>query len=171
MTPDFHRPHSFQHVAVFGSSGAIGQALIKKLLQSHPDVHIHCFSRRSSQVSLMQASLSNVTCYQLAGYDEDDIAQAAKQTGDTHFDLIVIATGMLHDEHIRPEKSLREVSADKFHQLFTVNTIIPAMIAKHFLPRLHRKNQQFLLSCPPVSAVLPITGSGAGMLTGHQKQP
>jgi hypothetical protein len=37
-----------------------------------------------------------------------------------------------------PEKSLKEFLAEKCHLLFEVNTITPALIAKHFLPKLNR---------------------------------
>ena len=38
-----------------------------------------------------------------------------------------------------PEKSLRELSLEKFQRLFLVNTIIPALIAKHFCPYLNKE--------------------------------
>jgi hypothetical protein len=50
-----------------------------------------------------------------------------------------------------PEKSLKEFSAKKFHHLFEVNTITPALIAKHFLPKLNR-------DYPPKFAALSARG-------------
>jgi NAD(P)-dependent dehydrogenase (short-subunit alcohol dehydrogenase family) len=37
-----------------------------------------------------------------------------------------------------PEKSIKDLSADKFLDMFNVNTIPTALIAKYFLPLLHR---------------------------------
>jgi NAD(P)-dependent dehydrogenase (short-subunit alcohol dehydrogenase family) len=44
---------------------------------------------------------------------------------------------------MRPEKSLRELSAAKFQRLFEVNTVVPALIAKHFLPRMNTESHSF----------------------------
>ncbi len=73
-------------------------------------------------------------------YSEESIrscAEVASMQGP--LDLVIVATGMLHEDNLRPEKSLRELSLEKFQRLFTVNTIVPALIAKHFLPRLNRE--------------------------------
>ena len=53
-------------------------------------------------------------------------------------DLVIVANGMLHSKEIMPEKSIKELSRYKFQQLFEVNTIVPSLIAKHFLPHLNR---------------------------------
>ncbi len=52
--------------------------------------------------------------------------------------MILVATGMLHNdvEGITPEKSLRAIEPDAMARLFAINTIGPALIAKHFLPLL-----------------------------------
>ncbi|MDE5005304.1 hypothetical protein NAI73_13525, partial [Francisella tularensis subsp. holarctica] len=46
------------------------------------------------------------------------------------------ATGILHTQVIKPEKSLKELSADTFIELFKANTIFPALVANHFIPKL-----------------------------------
>ena len=58
-------------------------------------------------------------------------------------DLVLVTTGILHETNLRPEKSLRELSFEKFQRLFAVNTIVPALVAKHFLPRLNRDTPSF----------------------------
>ncbi len=47
-----------------------------------------------------------------------------------------VATGMLHNEKTSPEKALSSLTADAMAQLFAVNAIGPAIVAKHFLPLL-----------------------------------
>jgi len=51
---------------------------------------------------------------------------------------VFVTTGMLHDGHQRPERSLRELDADKLARSFLINTIAPALVARHVLPRLPR---------------------------------
>ncbi|WP_293884379.1 SDR family NAD(P)-dependent oxidoreductase [Sphingomonas sp.] len=52
--------------------------------------------------------------------------------------LIFVATGLLSSEDIAPEKSLRDLDAGTLATLFAINTIGPALVAKHFLPLLPR---------------------------------
>lgn len=56
-------------------------------------------------------------------------------------DLIFVATGMLHNKEIMPEKAIKDLSAENFLALYQANTIVPALIAKHFLPLLNRENR------------------------------
>ncbi|MDE5039782.1 30S ribosomal protein S12 methylthiotransferase RimO, partial [Francisella tularensis subsp. holarctica] len=56
---------------------------------------------------------------------------------DNQFDnLIFVATGILNTQDIKPEKSIKELSADKFIELFKENTIFTALVSKHFIPKI-----------------------------------
>ena len=55
--------------------------------------------------------------------------------------MVIVATGILHDGELMPEKSQKELSAEKFHRLFEINTIVPALVAKHFIPKLNREKR------------------------------
>ena len=50
--------------------------------------------------------------------------------------LVIVATGLLHAPGLQPEKTYRALDPDVLATLFGVNTIGPAIVAKHFLPRL-----------------------------------
>jgi NAD(P)-dependent dehydrogenase (short-subunit alcohol dehydrogenase family) len=54
------------------------------------------------------------------------------------FDLIILATGLLHGHGVKPEKSLRDVNGEAFGRLFRVNATGPALVMRHFLPLLAR---------------------------------
>lgn len=56
-------------------------------------------------------------------------------------DLVIVASGILHAPGIMPEKSLRDISADKFMQLYQANAIVLALIAKYFVPALSKKHR------------------------------
>ena len=60
--------------------------------------------------------------------------------------MVVVATGILHTEEIKPEKSLRDLSADKLQHLFAVNAVVPALVAKHFLPQLNRDQRSVFVA-------------------------
>ena len=122
------------NIDIYGSSGELGGAFVKALSEAHPAAQIHAFSRR-----LASHLPANVKNYQIIYDDEASIAEAAAIASQTmKLDLVIVATGILHDGAITPEKSLRDLSAEKFHHILTANLITPALIGKYFLPKLAR---------------------------------
>jgi NAD(P)-dependent dehydrogenase (short-subunit alcohol dehydrogenase family) len=67
--------------------------------------------------------------------DEASIAAGAEAAG-TGLGLVLDATGFLHDARFRPEKALREIDPAHMAHAFAVNATGPALLMKHFLPRL-----------------------------------
>jgi len=119
---------------VVGSSGGIGAALIDRLVASDQVARIHALSR--SGRSHPSPKVANLT---FDFTDEDSLiaaAQALQEVGP--FDLIIVATGLLQGEGISPEKNMRALSHDGLAKSFEINTIGPAMTAKHFAPLLRR---------------------------------
>jgi NAD(P)-dependent dehydrogenase (short-subunit alcohol dehydrogenase family) len=85
-----------------------------------------------------------ITPVHIALNDEATIAAAAEQIkSDGPLDMVLVATGMLTDQAsgIAPEKTFRHQSAEAFAAIFAVNTFGPALVAKHFLPLLARKQR------------------------------
>lgn len=123
-----------KNIAVIGGSGAIGSAFVERLAALYGSGSIHVFSR-----SGLETNSSNLFRHTIDYDDETSIEAAALLASrDAPLDIVLIATGLLHEDGVMPEKSLRELSAEKFQRLFAVNTILPALIAKHFLPKLNR---------------------------------
>lgn len=50
--------------------------------------------------------------------------------------LVVVATGMLHADDVKPEKTWASLTPTALQRAFAVNTIGPALIAKHSLKHL-----------------------------------
>lgn len=105
---------------VIGASGGIGQALAAALESRGWEVHR--LSRRDGTIDLE---------------DQDSIAAAAERLAPAGpFELVLVATGLLHDEEQVPERNLRDLDADRLGRSFAVNSIGPAVVARHFLPLL-----------------------------------
>ena len=100
---------------VIGAGGGIGAAFVD-LLRPRGDV-----------IALTRA-----------GLDLTDPASimAAAAAIDGPLDLVIVATGVLHDAVAGPEKSLRDLDAGRLARSFAVNAIGPALVAQAFLPRL-----------------------------------
>lgn len=52
--------------------------------------------------------------------------------------LVIVTTGILHGPGFMPERSLRQLDPAVMAEIFRVNTIAPALVAKHVLPLMPR---------------------------------
>ncbi|AIT09339.1 short-chain dehydrogenase [Candidatus Francisella endociliophora] len=123
------------NLVVIGASGSIGHSVTKRLRYLYPDVHIYAFSRTK-----VTNFIDDVVYQYIDYFDESTIEKAAKDVYEKSgaISLVFVATGILHTSEIKPEKALKELSADKFIELFKANTIFPALVAKHFIPKLSK---------------------------------
>ena len=144
----------YKNIAVIGSSGAIGKALVKKLAQTYSSTDIHSFSRKTQNFDF-----PHVKSYTINYQDEESLRASAHLAGEKQpLNLVIIAVGLLHDSKIQPERSLKELSIKKFQKLFLVNTTIPALIAKYFLPKLDQKER----------AIFAILSARVGSITDNR---
>jgi NAD(P)-dependent dehydrogenase (short-subunit alcohol dehydrogenase family) len=118
--------------AVFGASGGIGAAFTRVLADRGVPV---LAGSRGGDVPRHHL----VTPFAFDLTDEASIAAAASAMTDNPPDLVFVASGALTlDDGTPPEKSLRAMDAGAMAQAFSVNTIGPALIAKHVLPLMPR---------------------------------
>jgi NAD(P)-dependent dehydrogenase (short-subunit alcohol dehydrogenase family) len=122
------------HALIVGGSGGVGGALVARLMADPAVSHVTVWQRRGADVSVR----AKCTTQQIDLCDEATIAAAAQALGEV--DLVIVATGLLHDDtaNIRPEKTWRAIDPDAMRRSFEINTIGPALIAKHVLPGLPR---------------------------------
>jgi NAD(P)-dependent dehydrogenase (short-subunit alcohol dehydrogenase family) len=118
--------------AVIGASGGIGGALATALAADPAVSETLAFSRSGRAPTGLAAAKLDLT-------DEESIAAAAERAGP--LDLVIVATGLLHDGVLQPEKDMRALDAERLGRAFAVNTIGPALVGKHFLPLLPRNGR------------------------------
>ncbi|NLR72318.1 SDR family NAD(P)-dependent oxidoreductase [Novosphingobium sp. ERN07] len=118
--------------AVFGASGGIGAALVE-LLAARGDVsEVHALARKELSYN------GKIVPHRFDLADEESIAQAAAAMS-APLDLVIVATGRLVRKNgTGPEKSWRALDAAGIAELYAVNAIGPALIAKHVLPLLRK---------------------------------
>ena len=118
-----------RHSAVIiGSSGGIGGALADRL-DSDAAVTVHRLGRSET----IRIDLT----------DEHSVVKAAEQLSNSGVkpDLVIVATGLLHQDSLGPEKSLRELDPEWMLENYRINAVGPALIAKHFLPLMPRNER------------------------------
>jgi NAD(P)-dependent dehydrogenase (short-subunit alcohol dehydrogenase family) len=119
-------------VVVLGSRGGIGSAMVEAIGSSCPERQLFGFSRQSvPALDLMEEASIEAA----AGH-------VASQGQPLRF--LFLATGFLHDDVHRPERSLRDLSAAHMAKAYALNTIGPALVLKHFTPLLPREGRSIV---------------------------
>lgn len=104
---------------VIGSKGAIGSALVELLTA---DCHVSSLS------------LKNVDDA------ESVLEEKAEQLSSERFALIICCIGVLHSELVSPEKKLDDITEKGLSEYFRVNTILPTLCMRYFLPLLDKNS-------------------------------
>ena len=121
MSNGLHSVPAGGSAIVLGASGGLGTALSDAIARS---------GRFERLVKLSRASVPAIELL-----DEASLARAAKYaSGVGAVRLVVDATGFLHDDRHKPEKSWRDLEPDDMGRAFALNAIGPVLIMKHFLP-------------------------------------
>ena len=124
-------------VAIIGASGGIGAAMVDALVANTQVSQVFALSRQGQSHS--SPKVLNLT-YDFTNEGSIMAACEAMREAGT-FDLIITATGLLQGEGIAPEKNSRALSYEGFQHSFLINTVGPAMTAKHMLPLLTKENK------------------------------
>ncbi|MDZ7587747.1 MAG: SDR family NAD(P)-dependent oxidoreductase [Parasphingorhabdus sp.] len=111
---------------VVGANGGLGQALASKLARNHD---VMTFARSFPGTQFIDLEL------------EESIVAAAHVIAATDRSpaIVIAASGLLSAAGNGPEKALRDLSGDWAMKNFQVNAIGPALVAKHFVPLMPRR--------------------------------
>jgi NAD(P)-dependent dehydrogenase (short-subunit alcohol dehydrogenase family) len=122
-------------VAVIGANGAIGAAVVEQLRNDERAGAVYALSR-----SPEAEAAGIVIPGRIDILDQQSVRAAAERiAAEGSLDLVFVATGILHrGDALQPEKRLRDVDADAMAEVLRVNTIGPAVVARHFLPLMRR---------------------------------
>lgn len=112
---------------VIGASGGIGRALADALDEEGTAAPVYRFARSAAGADRVDLT------------DEPSIAAAAARVAAGPAPtLVIVATGLLHEDGRGPEKALAELDPAWLARQFAVNSVGPALVAKHFLPLMPR---------------------------------
>lgn len=110
---------------VIGASGGIGGAFVRALAGCPAFSQVIGIARHSEPALDLE--------------DESSIERAAEHVAQAGAPRLVIdATGILHGGPMQPEKTWRQLDPGTMAAAFAINATGPALLMKHFLPRLPR---------------------------------
>nr|WP_202951175.1 SDR family NAD(P)-dependent oxidoreductase [Synechococcus sp. PCC 7336] len=137
---------------VVGASRGIGLGFVRQLLEQaqfktifatyrHADRALELLELRDRHPDLLACIAADVT-------DERQIEAAVAQIGQRveRLHLAIHCVGILHDESMAPEKSLRQIETQQLARYFQVNSIPAVLWAKHLLP-LFKHGDRSVLAC------------------------
>lgn len=134
---------------VIGASQGIGLGFVRNLLNNPQISKVYATYRSqasaSDLLSLAQDS-GQVHCLKADTTQEEQIATCCEQikaSGD-RLHWVINCVGILHEGDIQPEKALRQLDADQLTRYFQVNSIGPALWAKHLLPLMKHSDRSLL---------------------------
>ncbi|MGF1462186.1 MAG: SDR family NAD(P)-dependent oxidoreductase [Maricaulaceae bacterium] len=119
-------------ILVVGASGGLGSAFIRQLAGDARVGRVYSWSRQPIDPPFGVEARADVDITEAAS-----VAAAAEALPD-RLDLVVTASGVLHGADFAPEKSWRMLDAKAMAQVYAVNTIGPAIVAKYTLDRLRK---------------------------------
>jgi NAD(P)-dependent dehydrogenase (short-subunit alcohol dehydrogenase family) len=122
---------------IFGASGGIGAALAGALAVGGQYQRVWAGSRSG------RAAPDGTEPFAFDLLDEASIAAAAARIGAAGpVTLAIVATGILSDgAGLQPEKTFKAQTGEAYARAFAINATGPALIGKHFLPLLPRRER------------------------------
>lgn len=125
-----------RRTAVFGASGGIGRALCEGLIARGCE-RIYAGSRGGRE-----SAGDRLTPFAFDLTDEPSIQAAAEMMKDEPPEWVIVASGALTlDDGTGPERTYKRLSREAMVDVFAINTIGPALIAKHVLPLMPRSER------------------------------
>jgi len=122
-----------KNIVIIGSRGAIGNAFVEHYLKDSSVSNIFAFSRNK-----INSTQGKLTSFYIDIELEESVAAAAESINGHKIDIIITATGILHSDRIKPEKSIKEINHESFMKIFSINAVGPALIGKYFIPLLKK---------------------------------
>ncbi|MEH2267285.1 MAG: SDR family NAD(P)-dependent oxidoreductase [Nostoc sp.] len=127
---------------IVGASQGIGLGFVKKLLQDRRIAKIYATSRQpksaSELIALADECPERLICLEMDITDDLQIIEAVQKiyTQVDKLHLVVNCVGLLHEDTLQPEKSLRQINSENLLRYFEINSIGAVLLAKHLLPLL-----------------------------------
>ena len=130
---------------VVGGGHGIGLGISQMLAAANRDLKLHVTYRNEQAAAPLlswAADYPHVMCHQIDPMDEISWNQLRDSNFESKvpLDLLINSVGFLHDDEIKPEKSLRDIDVGQLQKYFAINSCITPLLAKVFLPHFRHKS-------------------------------
>lgn len=129
-----------KYILIIGANGGIGCGFVEKLINSSPESLIFATYRRQETAQKLFDLISlypeKIISLQVNTTEEKEIIKAIESIKykTNKLDLVINCVGVLHDNELQPEKSLKHINKENLLHYFEVNTIPTVLWAKHLIP-------------------------------------
>ncbi len=108
-----------KNILIIGSSGGIGKAFVDIFAKQSANNKIIGLSRSENK------DTENLHAHHFLDLENENSIESAAKQAEAYgpYQLIIVATGVLHGADFSPEKSLKQISADNFKKVLNINTL------------------------------------------------
>lgn len=149
-----------KNVLIIGASQGIGLGFVENFLTQANFKKIYATYRcENSAINLINMSkncASQLTCLQVDVTDENQIINVVKKISleVDKLHLVINCVGILHEDKLQPEKSLKHINSENLLRYFQVNSIASVLLAKHLKPLLkHQETSIFAAISAKVGSI------------------
>lgn len=139
--------HFLKTASIVGAGQGIGLGFVRGLLAADNIERVYATYRRlESATELLAISDPRLCCLQMDITDESQIATVVRQiqTETTALHYVINCVGVLHEDRMQPEKSLRHINAEQLLRYFQVNSVGAMLLFKQVQPLLKHDDRSIL---------------------------
>jgi NAD(P)-dependent dehydrogenase (short-subunit alcohol dehydrogenase family)/flavin reductase (DIM6/NTAB) family NADH-FMN oxidoreductase RutF len=124
-------------VLVVAASGGIGEAYCKNIIAQFPDAQLIRMARNTKALPPLG---SNVVDIEVDLGDDQSIDNAITALPEnTSIDWVFVASGWLHDEQMKPEKTYRRLTREQMLHSYNINAVGPTLFISRLLGKVDKK--------------------------------
>jgi len=131
---------------IIGGRGGIGAAFTAAVLADHPDNTVLATSRDPAWVAEHLAPRAARRRVDITAEADVEALAAHITTEGWAPNLIINTAGLLHDGSLQPERTIRRLDPADLRRSFDVNALGVALLLKHLLPLVPRKERAVIAS-------------------------
>ena len=138
------------NILIVGATRGIGLGFVQHFLKQTEEHQIFATYRSLGTAQQLQdlqgqyPSQLNLLKWDITQDDDFDQGLETLRSKISQLDLVVYCVGLLHHEHLSPEKSVRQISREGLMEYFQVNSIGGILLAKTLLPLLKHAQRNVL---------------------------
>lgn len=125
-------------VLVIAASGGIGKAYCENIIAQFPDVQLIRMARNTKSLPFLTANVLDIDVD--LGDDESIDNAISALPENSPIDWLFVASGWLHDEQMKPEKTYRHLTRKQLIHSYNINAVGPTLFISRLLDKVDKKH-------------------------------